>query len=602
MSRVFLVCAVLLAACAGFLLGRSTGSGPDSQSGFLERQAERRLVSLPAEEVFELRAKGERVDLLRAENERLREELKRIAPATAEEELPPGSRREDQSIVGGARWSDNFTRLATGFLDAMIAEFIKEANLSPEQERRLMDELHVRVGQILAVTADFTNGDIDGDRAYEQLNILAEEGHKFVRGLLDDKQLETYFRFESGVKEFMQRRTATSTRRPARRSGSTCARIRPPRSTARSRRPSRHPSSSGACWCRRRSSYTRGMRRTAALVICLSAATLAAPPKAPWCAPDSDTAVEIARTRGKLIFLTVIVDNDAESRMVVDEIFRNREFLKLAKEFVCVYANPHDEHGRVKVKGPKGKKVSRCADCPSIKCEQHQALAMHWARGFFEADVKTPIHFVINQNEDVVEAIFGGDFKSGLNPVPASQLVARLKKLLVKHGRGLTEAQYKRMMEDLSDARAARARGNVTLELEKLTAVLALGREVEGVLKARKRLKEIDAIAAEELKRIEALATEKEWEAALDAIEKLCTAYPGTLTCVAAAKRKQELLKDKEVKRLLKAANLYERGMNYLKRRKLDLARKKFKDIVRSYMDTRYGPLAQKELESLGEE
>jgi hypothetical protein len=207
-SRVFLVCAVLLAACAGFLLGRSTGSGPtgrsDSQSGFLERQAERRLVSLPAEEVFELRAKGERVDLLRAENERLREELKRIAPATAEEELPPGSRREDQSIVGGARWSDNFTRLATGFLDAMIAEFIKEANLSPEQERRLMDELHVRVGQILAVTADFTNGDIDGDRAYEQLNILAEEGHKFVRGLLDDKQLETYFRFESGVKEFMQ--------------------------------------------------------------------------------------------------------------------------------------------------------------------------------------------------------------------------------------------------------------------------------------------------------------------------------------------------------------------------------------------------------------
>ncbi|MHC4339951.1 MAG: tetratricopeptide repeat protein [Planctomycetota bacterium] len=344
------------------------------------------------------------------------------------------------------------------------------------------------------------------------------------------------------------------------------------------------------------------MRRTAALVFCLSTATLAAPPKAPWCAPDSETAVKMARTRGKLIFLTVLVDDDSESRMVVDEGFRNKEFLKLAKEFGCVYANPHDEHGRVKVKGPKGKKISRCADCPSIKCEHHQALAMHWARGFFEADVRTPIHFVICQKEDVVEAIYQGDFKSGLNPVPVSQLNARLKKLLIKHGRGLTEAQYKKMMEDLSDARAARARSNVTLELEKLTAVLALGRDVEGVLKAKKRLKGIDAIAARELKRIEALVAEKEWEAALDAIEKLCATYPGTLTCVAAAKRKQELLKDKEIQRLLKAADLYERGMDYLKRRKLDLARKKFENIVRRYMDTRYGPLAQKELESLGAE
>jgi hypothetical protein len=208
-SRILFVCAVLLAAGAGFLLGRSTRRGTtgrsESQTGYQKRQAERRLVSLPAEEVFELRANGERMDALRAENERLREELKKTAPANDGEELPPGSRREDQSIVGGARWSDNFMRLATGFLDSMIAQFIQDANLSPAQERRLMDELHVRIGQIMTVTADFTNGDIDGDRAYEQLNILAEDGRKFVRGLLDDKQMEAYSRFEGSVKELMHK-------------------------------------------------------------------------------------------------------------------------------------------------------------------------------------------------------------------------------------------------------------------------------------------------------------------------------------------------------------------------------------------------------------
>ena len=64
----------------------------------------------------------------------------------------------------------------------------------------------------------------------------------------------------------------------------------------------------------------------------------------------SDEAVEIARTRGKLIFLTVIVDNDGENRAVIDMVFRDRAFLKISKEFVILYANNDDDHRKVRVR------------------------------------------------------------------------------------------------------------------------------------------------------------------------------------------------------------------------------------------------------------
>jgi hypothetical protein len=123
------------------------------------------------------------------------------------------------------------------------------------------------------------------------------------------------------------------------------------------------------------------MRRSAALLL-LAGIAIAAPPRpAPVCARTHDEAVTLARTRGKLIFLTVIVDDDNENRAVIDQVFRDKEFLKIAEEFVCVYANWMDQHGKVKTKGPDGKPVVRCADCPSIECRDHQGLAANWARG-----------------------------------------------------------------------------------------------------------------------------------------------------------------------------------------------------------------------------
>jgi hypothetical protein len=294
------------------------------------------------------------------------------------------------------------------------------------------------------------------------------------------------------------------------------------------------------------------------------------------------------------------VDHDHENRAVVENVFRDKAFLKTAEEFVCVYANVEDQHGKVKLKGPDGKPMLRCSDCPSISCEDHINLAHNWARGFFPtSDARTPIHFVVNAKEELVDTIMNGSFEQGFNHVPAADVVTRLKTLLQKHGKGLSEEEYKKMEGLLTDARAARARSDVTLELQKLLPVVALGKDIEGVRGAQARVAEIDKDAAKVLAQAEELVAKGGVEEALEAIEKVAAKYPGTLSAAAAEKDARELKAKPDVARLLKARDLYREGMALKEKGKPDLARKKFEACVRVYADTKYGELSKKELEAL---
>ncbi|MHC4133915.1 MAG: tetratricopeptide repeat protein [Planctomycetota bacterium] len=338
--------------------------------------------------------------------------------------------------------------------------------------------------------------------------------------------------------------------------------------------------------------------RSLAFVLLLGWSAFGAP-KAPLCVKNAKEALEIARTRGKLIFLTVIVDYDGENRAVIDNVFRDASFLKISKEFVILYANNEDEHGRIKIK-VDGKTQVRCRDCPSIRCEDHMMLAQNFARGFFpNSEAKCPIHFVIDADQELVDTIMNGSFEQGFNHVPAKMVVSRLKRLLQKHGRGLTEPEYRKLKTLLVEAKAARARDNVTLELQKLLQVVAFQKKVEGVEGAKQRVREIDAVAGKELREIDGILVKKEWEAALDALGKLAKTYPGTLSAAAATAKRKDLLREKEVSRLLKARDLYEKGMAFLDRKKIKLARKRLAKCVRLYKNTKYGALAEKELAAL---
>lgn len=202
-SRTLLVLCTLTAAVVGFLagyLGREKNiRAPIGGQGTVHR-AESRPTQLSVAEVLELEKKAQRAQALEMENEALRGEIKRIsqAQATAEEEeedLPLGSRRPDGSIVGGARWPDTFVRTATAYIDRLFTQFIEEANLTPEQERRLRSELSVRIGQMMQLSADITNGDITADELYENIAVLSAEGRADIAALLDEEQHKTYKKF-----------------------------------------------------------------------------------------------------------------------------------------------------------------------------------------------------------------------------------------------------------------------------------------------------------------------------------------------------------------------------------------------------------------------
>ena len=63
--------------------------------------------------------------------------------------------------------------------------------------------MHVHIGQAMDVTADFTNGDIDGDRCYELLEVATGDGVNSLSGILDPDQLKVYGKFETSVKAML---------------------------------------------------------------------------------------------------------------------------------------------------------------------------------------------------------------------------------------------------------------------------------------------------------------------------------------------------------------------------------------------------------------
>jgi len=335
------------------------------------------------------------------------------------------------------------------------------------------------------------------------------------------------------------------------------------------------------------------------LLLTLASVTLAGGEPLPY-AKTPKEAVHIARTRGKLIFITACVDGDSENRAAVKNVLHSKKWQKVARDFVLIYANKDRDHGSVMVKTGKGKKEKRDADVPELTNEQVQNFANTYVAAFLpdEADgyVKTPVHFIINADEDVVDTIFNGDWKSGFNHVPADTVIARMKAALKKHGKGISERQYVAMQKDIVSARAAKARNNVELEIKLLARVTALPKKLEDVKTAQARLNKIDGVAQKALAEIEDLIRLFMWEDALERLKKIQKGYAGLPSSLRAATRTRELLKLKDVKLVLKAHKLYEAGMKYKKDGRDEKAQKKFAECVRRGKGTKYAQMAEKEL------
>ncbi len=212
MRALLFFCCVAVAGIAGYLLGSRDGAGRTrEQTEYRRPRAPRRLIEIPADEFAQVQQQVARADALEDENARLRERLARLEPeAPEDEELQPGSRRPDGSIVGGARWSKMTMNMALGFLDGKVEQFFRDANLTETQRQRLREEMERRVGEVFQATADVVNGDLTADQAYEVLDAVATDGRKTVAGVLDEKQLTAYRNFERQMVHLVHSNVVTS--------------------------------------------------------------------------------------------------------------------------------------------------------------------------------------------------------------------------------------------------------------------------------------------------------------------------------------------------------------------------------------------------------
>ncbi|MHC4938379.1 MAG: hypothetical protein ACYTHK_05370 [Planctomycetota bacterium] len=342
--------------------------------------------------------------------------------------------------------------------------------------------------------------------------------------------------------------------------------------------------------------------RSLSLLLLLCGVALALPEPLPYARTPKE-AVEIARTRGKLMFITICVDNDAENRLVIKNVLHNKKWQKVARDFVLIYANKDDDHGSVMVKTESGKKEKRDADVPELTNEQVKHFAYNYVAAFYpeeaEGIYKTPIHFIVNADEELVEAIYNGDWKGGFNHVPADTVIKRMKAALKKYGKGISEKQYEQMRKDLIDAKAAKVRNNVGLEIKHLVRVTALPKRLEDVKRAQARLDELEVGAKEQLAGVEGLVKQFQWEDALAKLQQIEKDYAGLPTALRAGTRRKELMKDKDVKKLLKAKDYYESGMKLLKGGRPDKARKRFELCIKRGQGTKYAELSQAELEKM---
>jgi len=201
---------------AGLILlafGVGYGAGWSSSESLSDRVERRRSDESPEQRYERGVASAEREALRkqltneREANEALRERILKYEPlpGDGEEVAPaPGTRLENGTIAGGARWNDAFLRLASGFLDSMLSNFIRNAKLSPQQERRVRSLILKESGKFMQVSADFTNGDIDGEAAYEQLEGLGVDLRAKVGEMLNDEQRVNFGELQQGIRNILR--------------------------------------------------------------------------------------------------------------------------------------------------------------------------------------------------------------------------------------------------------------------------------------------------------------------------------------------------------------------------------------------------------------
>jgi hypothetical protein len=268
--------------------------------------------------------------------------------------------------------------------------------------------------------------------------------------------------------------------------------------------------------------------------------------------PSLKEALKQAKERGCLIFIGMTMENE-ESNTAQKEAYRDPAFVKASKDFVCVFANPNiNTSVEVMV---DGKKVRRCADALTITCDEarncYSEVRKNYDRNTDSTGaVKMPYQMILDGDGKFLHEIINGSVEGGFDVCPGPALAEVFRKLVAQYGKGLSVDQYQKLKGVLSEAEAARKKGDLKKAAKLCKEIIDANERSALADQAKKLIEKIDAVAKNVLE--EAVAKiDKDPIAAILALEEVVELYQGTDAAKQAKQKIAELRKRKDVKKLL---------------------------------------------------
>lgn len=261
-----------------------------------------------------------------------------------------------------------------------------------------------------------------------------------------------------------------------------------------------------------------------------------------------------AKERGSMIFICEAVSGEASNDAQI-EALGDPAFIKAAKNFVCLFANPSPIPGPTKIE-IDGRPEQTIAGMPGVamKDAMHawNELRVHYVdlNTNSAGDTKIPFQFVIDGNGKVLAQIVMGTKEGGFGPVPATALAAALNALTKQFGKGLSEDEYVELKELVEKARKAMAAGDLGKALELAEEVLKKNDRTT-VADGAKEIRDAIIKQGEEniAKADEMVATDP--AGAVVMLEEMQEVFDGTDLEKAAKKKLSELKRKPEVKAVL---------------------------------------------------
>jgi hypothetical protein len=157
------------------------------------------------------------------------------------------------------------------------------------------------------------------------------------------------------------------------------------------------------------------------LAFLLVCSTVSAAELVQW-AKSLEEAMKEAKERGAMIFIAEVVADDPDN-VAQTEVWKEPAFVKASREFVCLFACPHEHAPTIKMK-IDGEEVRTCRFAPGVTTTQHLKAwdDVRIKYGNLNTDatgsMRMPFHFVIDADGKVLTTIANGTPDGGFAVTP----------------------------------------------------------------------------------------------------------------------------------------------------------------------------------------